>query len=375
MRFGTLVTAAACLLVLHSQLAIAEIVQKRATHSTLAQKNLNHSLERARRLSKGRPNDPAAAQAVVDLLLMRLQFYRDYDDLDELARFCEPWSNDTRAQAQYLCADVDAARHDFERLSHVAKRGGSCTANQKRISAIGATLEVDLGVALGTRNAGSAPAASYSAAVLAAAVSTSRGDNATAVGYYETAVTHYSDVSPYPIAWAWYQSAELLKDSNPQAAMDYYGEALKYLPDYIAPRVELAALQIDLGDAASALENLDYARQRSNDPDIHALISRALGALGKTSEQDRKASRTHLNKAVEGFSELLKRHPFAFADHAAEAYRYTDKETASQLETMLALQKQRVVERIANWNDNACSSLSPSPPPSPSPGGASSSGK
>jgi len=351
MRLDWFLAGMACLFMLHSPFAGAEIVRKSATHATLAQKNLEHSLQRARRLSKGRPNDPAAAQAVVDLLLMRLQFYRNYADLDELAKLCEPWRNDARAAAQYLCADVDAARHDFEsalqRLAHTAERGGSCAANQRRISAIGATLELDVGPALAATDSAASVALtpSYSTAVIAAARATAQGDPEAAVDYYAQAVANYSDVSPYPIAWAWYQSAELLKEQKPQAAVDYYLEALRYLPDYIAPRVELAALQIDLGEQRAALKNLRFAAQRSDDPDIHALISRASGA---------ENSDEHLAKAIQGFDELLERHPYAFADHAAEVFVHTDKVRATQLKDLLARQKQRIAQTLKNWDGKTC---------------------
>lgn len=353
MRLGWLVSALAGLILLHSSLGNAEIIQKRATHAELAQKNLNHSLERARRLSAGRPNDPAAAQGVVELLLMRLQFYRNYADLDELATLCKPWSNDARAEAQFLCADVDAARHDFssalERLSRAANRGGHCSAIQKRIAAIGATLQVDLGGALHKSASINESAMSYTSGVLAAAQATAQGDKKAAVDYYTTAVTSYNDVSPYPIAWAWYQVAELLKDTDPEAAIDYYHESLKYLPDYIAPRVELAAVQIDQGDNQSALQNLNIAMQASDDPDIHALISAALEPDSEDSEA--KAS---LERAEREFAELLQRHPYAFADHAAEVYLHTNKQKAVELQEILDTQKRAVANTLKNWDIENC---------------------
>ncbi len=359
MRVGWFIAAAVCLFVLHSQVAGAEIVRKSATHAILAKKNLEHSLQRAQHLSQGRPNDPVAAQAVVDLLLMRLQFYRNYADLDELATLCEPWRNDARAEAQYLCADVDAARHDFlsalERVARAGKRGGNCAANQKRISAIGATLEVDLAKALADTVVDEAPTSSYSSAVLAAAQATAQGDTAAAVEFYNQAVANYGDVSPYPIAWAWYQSAELLKGQSPQLAIDYYNEALEYLPDYIAPRVELAALQIDMGDESAALKNLNFAAQRSDDPDIHALISRALSASSaKASQPTSEESDRYLAKSLKGFDDLLERHPFAFADHAAEVYLFADKVKVEKLRAMLMNQKQRVAQVLKNWPDESC---------------------
>ena len=201
LRLGKLSLAVFCMMFLFGAHAQTDIIKKAATHATLAQKNLNHSLERARRLSAGRPNDPTAAQGLVDLLLMRLQFYRNYDDLNELKALCEPWSNDARAAAQYLCADVDAARHDFEsalnRLSLASERGGSCASTQRRLSAIGATLEVSQSSAGGQTTAKEPLNENYATAVLAAARATSRADHSAAINYYKTAVASYQDCLLY----------------------------------------------------------------------------------------------------------------------------------------------------------------------------------
>jgi len=351
---------AICLLGALSLTGHAEIVTKRATHATLAQKNLDHSLERARRLSRAQPNSPSAAKAVVDLLLMRLQFYRNYADLDELQSLCKQWQNDTRSAAQYLCADVHAARHDFSTalasLRTAAANGGSCWDTRRRITTIGATLEIDAGPAFASpaKGVGQQPFEkkqpnSYEVLVAQAAIETAKGNADAAIVNYQQAVTNYNDVSPYPIAWAWYQVAELLRTTHPESAMAYYEEALKYLPDYIAPRVELASLQLELEQPDRALENLRYAAARSEDPDIQGLIASTQTA---TLSQDQKA--TALKKATTGFSKLLKKHPYAFADHAAEVYAESNVEEARSLRALLRKQKSAVQSQLKNWSSNDC---------------------
>ena len=358
MRLKLLSIGILCLLGAVSLATQAEIVEKRTTHATLAEKNLDHSLERARRLSKAQPNSPSAAKAVVDLLLMRLQFYRDYADLDELQSLCERWHNDTRAQAQYLCADVYAARHDFSTalgsLATASDNGGSCWDTRRRINAIGATLQIDVGPAFVNAALPDKPSEkksmSYEVLVAQAALETARGNAVSAIAHYQQAVTNYADVSPYPVAWAWYQVAELLRDTDAVAATAYYAEALKYLPDYIAPRVELASLQLELGQTERALDNLGYAAARSEDPDIHGLIaSTPAGTLPQVQRDNA------LKKATTGFSKLLERHPYAFADHAAEVYAVSDAKEAQHLRTLLKKQKSVVQSTLANWSSTNCS--------------------
>ena len=327
------------------------IPHKRATHAEIARKNLNHSLDRARRLSAAKPNSPAAAKAVADLLLMRLQFYRNYDDLDELKALCDRWQNDARTAAQYMCADVDAARHDFEgaiaRIKRASARSSSCNDARRRVAAIGATLQIEsnqTSAKVGQKSA--APEAGYENAVVMAAMATAEGQRQKAVAYYRQAVSEYADVSPYPIAWAWHQSAELLRETNPSEATRYYEAALKYVPDYIAPRVELAALQLQQGDADAALKNLEIASALSADPDIDGLIAQAL-ALSELTEDSAHQIEKSRQKAAKGFEALLKRHPFAFADHAAEVFAELDNTRAEELRVMLDGQKQKVRAALA----------------------------
>ncbi len=153
-------------------------------------------------------------------------------------------------------------------------------------------------------------------------------------------------MSPYPIAWAWYQVAELLKESQPQAAIEYYESALTYLPDYVAPRVELAALQLTLQQPQQALDNLHYAQNLSADPDINALIAEALRALNPKADNLEQAN-AEQSKASSGFAALLRRHPYAFADHAAEVYSQTEPHKAAELEAMLAAQKLAVQAELS----------------------------
>jgi hypothetical protein len=135
---------------------------------------------------------------------------------------------------------------------------------------------------------------------------------------YQQAFCSYDGVSPFPLAWACFQLGVLWGELTPvpdaNLAALWYRRAIAYLPGYVKARVHLAEIyanQEQTADAAALLMPVLSSR----DPEVRWRLADVLSAQQRFEEAE-----TELDAARFGFDELLRRHPLAFADHAAEFY-------------------------------------------------------
>jgi len=132
-------------------------------------------------------------------------------------------------------------------------------------------------------------------------------------GYYS-----YDETSPLPLAWLCFQLGvlwgELIPEPQPGVAELWYRRALTHLPGYVRARVHLAEIYLRQARSIDA-ESLLLAVLSSHEPEVPWRLAEALGAQGRLEEAE-----SQLDAARRAFDELLRRHPLAFADHAAEFY-------------------------------------------------------
>jgi tetratricopeptide (TPR) repeat protein len=144
------------------------------------------------------------------------------------------------------------------------------------------------------------------------------GDYSAADFAYRRALRVYADVSPFPIAWIFFQLGvlwgELLPEPDAARTAHWYRKALECLPGYTKARVHLAEVHMSCGRSGDA-EALLIPALASGDPEVCWRLADVLAYQGKLVEAE-----TQLEAARSGYECLLGKHRLAFADHAAEFY-------------------------------------------------------
>lgn len=135
---------------------------------------------------------------------------------------------------------------------------------------------------------------------------------------YRQALQVYRDVSPFPLARAYFQLGmlwgELVPEPQVAKAEGWYRKAVGCLPGYTRARIHLAEICSSSGRLEEAGALL-MPSVPSGDPEVLWRLADALVAQNRYAEAEAK-----MNAARSGFESLLERHLLAFADHGAEFY-------------------------------------------------------
>jgi tetratricopeptide (TPR) repeat protein len=135
---------------------------------------------------------------------------------------------------------------------------------------------------------------------------------------YRQALKVYRDVSPFPIAWVYFQLGvlwgELVHEPQLDLAANWYRKAIDCLPGYTKARVHLAEIYSSTGRTGDA-EALLIPALSSGDPEVHWRLADVMTSQRKCADAE-----ANLEAARWGFENLLGRYPLAFADHGAEFY-------------------------------------------------------
>jgi hypothetical protein len=278
-----------------------------STNGDIALANLDGLIEQA-----------AGEPGAIDLLLLRGQLLADHATLDKVAELTEPYGDDA---AQLLRrAHARAAAHRFYEAGldlDAAERAG---ASADAVRAQRATLQVALGHAqdalpdLRAQVARRPGFASHCALALAEAAV---GHIEQADALYDAALRDLDTTLPFPAAAVWFARGLMWSEQagDPRRGAAMYAQALREVPSYVPANLHLAELEAARGDTADALAHLERIAAISRDPESLAL----LGTLHRRAGDATLGSR-EIEQAQARFEDLLRRHPLAFADHAAEFY-------------------------------------------------------
>jgi tetratricopeptide (TPR) repeat protein len=144
------------------------------------------------------------------------------------------------------------------------------------------------------------------------------GDFAAAERTYHQAIAAVHDVSPFPFALACFELGRLwgecVPEPQPNLAAEWYEQAIKYVPGYVMARVHLAEVHLQRSQPEDAEATLQPAIPSAH-PEVYWRLAEALRAKSRSADADK-----HLRFAGSRFEDLVRRHPLAFADHAAEFY-------------------------------------------------------
>jgi tetratricopeptide (TPR) repeat protein len=135
---------------------------------------------------------------------------------------------------------------------------------------------------------------------------------------YQRALREYQDVSPFALAWVCFQLGslwgELVTETQPDRAAQWYRKAIEYVPSYVKARVHLSEIYLGCGRAEDA-EALLVPSVSSGDPEVHWRLADVMAAM-----RNLAAAELQMRAARSGFEGLLEKHLLAFADHGAEFY-------------------------------------------------------
>jgi hypothetical protein len=287
------------------------------------------NLESARRLSWTRffqnPLRVGVAETVIEHEQLTLQFLSDLSALDRLQSLVDQllqMGDSASPRSALLEAQIASMTHRFADARGFLARaelGGAPTAEVRRLAlnidqACGANLDKVLDERRETaRQSGRPEDLIVLGALLADLCEFTAADRT-----YRQALQHYRDVSPFPVAWAYFQLGvlwgELVPEPQTARAAQCYQKAIDCLPAYTKARVHLAEIFSSKGRASDA-EVLLVPAITSGDPEVQWRLAEVMASQRKTAEAE-----AHMQAARSGFDFLLARHQLAFADHGAEFF-------------------------------------------------------
>jgi tetratricopeptide (TPR) repeat protein len=292
--------------------------------------NLEAQITAAEAAVARRPDVMGFRAELAGALLTRVGFrgsFADFARLDALTAEAVT-AAPGEAAVHVLRARFLSAVHDFAgafRALDRAERLGERGLDLER-----STYELALGVevarAFEVRRAEAEAHPGYRSFVDLAAALAARGDFVRADDVYRAALDRYRDVSPFPVAWVFFQRGVMWAEmaGRPDWALPLYEEAVRRLPGYVSANVHLGELEAR-SDPSRAIERLRPIAEATQDPEPAARLAGWLGETAPT-EAARFAER-----ARAGYEALLARHPAAFADHAAEFFAGAGQDPARAL--------------------------------------------
>jgi tetratricopeptide (TPR) repeat protein len=286
------------------------------------------NLESARRQSWSRfwraPEQPGAAEIIVEQELLTAQFVGDlaaFDRLDILANHLAR-TNPESAQTSLVAAQVACATHHFAEatvsLAQAIARGAPLDATERLSLSLNQATGKDLQGLLAVRRKRAAQPGCWGELVPFGALLADLGEFDEAEWIYHRALREYQDVSPFAFGWVCFELGMLWGERVPMPRADlaaqWYSKAINYLPYYVKARVHLAEIFLHQGQPEDARALLTPVIA-SRDPEVPWRLADVMEVAGNVKEAE-----TLLRAAQCGFEALLSRHFLAFADHAAEFY-------------------------------------------------------
>jgi tetratricopeptide (TPR) repeat protein len=306
------------------------------------------NLESARRRSWSRffedPLRDGTAESVVGHEQLVCQFVGDLSALARLEFIATELvqAAPVSARTALIQAQVASTAHRFADARHYlaqAANGGAASDDVQRLSLnIDQACGVNLDKLLDVRRQIANEFNRLDDLVALGALLADMGESDDADRTYRRALMGYQDVSPFPLAWLYFQLGLLWGESvprpNPSRAAEWYQKAIDTLPSYTKARVHLAEVYSSNGRLSDA-EALLRPIITVGDPEVHWRLADVLAAQGKFDDAEAQMEIAH-----SWFERQLERHLLAFADHGAEFY------AASGSDSRKALQLARV--NVAN---------------------------
>ena len=303
---------------------ILEVDFIQATAGEIAVMNLESARQQAWSRFWQSPRREGIAEYIVEQEQMTAQFLGDFHAFDRLDALVEQFVHlgEEPSRTGLLSAQVAAGAHRFNEARGYIKDaqayGNLPEAASRLLLSIDQACGDQLHRVLKSRRQLAEESRRLEDLVPLGALLADLGEFDEADHTYLQALTAYQNVSPFPLAWACFQLGslwgEVVADSQPDRAEQWYRKAIDYVPSYVNARVHLSEILLDTGrfEEAEALLSPTVA---SGDPEVNWRLADVMAAMGNL-----PGAELQMQAARSGFEELLKKHPLAFADHGAEFY-------------------------------------------------------
>jgi tetratricopeptide (TPR) repeat protein len=309
-----------------SPLSPAEL---RTTTGAIALANLQGQIEGEEHLGIYGPLTVKQRAGIIELIGMRGQFLGSIADYEQAEALANQLVRERPADgASYVArAKTRATFHRFPEaladLDEAERLGVPRARNDKpRAAILQATGRYD--EALAIRRAAAEIRPDIASLAAEATVYADRGDVDAAERLFVEAQYHYRDVSPFPVAWLYFQQGLMwMREGDLERARGLFAAAHERCPEYAAAQGHLAEVEAALGDREHAIALLRPLAQAADDPDYAAQLARIYTDAGRPEE-----ARPWRAAAARRYDELVARHPEAFADHAAEFWLYAGGDPA-----------------------------------------------
>ena len=263
------------------------------------------------------PKDPPPTQ-LVSLLSSHAQYFGTLKDYDRALSAAErsvraapqiPEAYLQRASARQALHEFDGALADLDQaLLLKADPSAVDAARAGILSALGRYDE-----ALAIRKRLVAKRATFFSLAALAQLTGEMGQTKDAEILFSAAQDKFDDVSPFPLSWLYFQEGLLAERAGLlPSARALYEEAYARLPIYAPVVGHLAAIIAMRGDTARALELLEPIVGSADDPEYGAQLGALLVKSGDVARGTKLIAAAKLR-----YDELVRLHPAAFADHAA----------------------------------------------------------
>ncbi len=310
----------------------------KTTSSSLAILNLDDAVERGRTAWQT-SGEPESAGIYVDGLLGRFAVFGSVADLDDAKDVADDLALDARPEAARIRSRVASARHAFAEAVEDLE-GAKVVDGRDRPEARAA-----LALAVGRPDDALAwlesARQSFGATLLAAGARAAQGRFQAADELFVAAIDGYDNVSPFPIAEAYFRRGVMWSEQagRPDLGRRMYEAGLRHLPEHVTMAIHLSELDLEAGDARSALDRLIPLHARSDDPELAAMSAEL-----EMGTDDQAAVRWR-QVAEERYRARLESHRRAYLDHASEFFRGLGDDPELALELARENLRHRPTER------------------------------
>jgi tetratricopeptide (TPR) repeat protein len=288
------------------------------TSGNIAIGNLQGDVENAEKLLEKSPGNAELMLRVIPIFLMHgktLGVLRDYDRALVLAESAvklqpkSPMAWATMAQVHSTLHRFPEALADLKRIEALGIKGTQLEMTRASIlQAMGRYKEARPII---ERLSTAAPRIDTIGAL--ATLDADEGRIADAERNFQAALASFQEVSPFPLVWLWMQQGLMWqKEGRVARARQLFAAANERLPEDVAVASHLAAIEAVTGAREQAIARLRPIVASSDDPEYLGQLSQLLRDSGGAQEADRLRA-----QAATRYDELVKRHPAAFAEHAA----------------------------------------------------------
>lgn len=285
---------------------------RRTTHSAVYLGNLDGRIRSLRRRA-----DPERRLDLARLLAYRARLLASTEDAEAAEELCRRLLRHTPALAGawLLRAELAMRTHRFDAARRSLETAARHGADENVLQGLRLQLDTALGrdVYPALRRRAALRPSLYSLADLANAL-LDRGQPDAAEALFARAERLYRDSSPTALAWLHVQQGVgYLRYRRPHRALVYFRAAYQRFPEYALAREHLAYIYLALDQPAVALTLLLYQRPLPRTPSYHGALALSWERLGKAADADAAHA-----AAETAYRRALRRHPAAWAQHAAE---------------------------------------------------------